>query len=121
MANMDKYKTPRSKRLRNSSRSNVFAKRQTPLSTDVGVNLVGDNDQMISGRTPDGNMPVFECGNTTPFRNERPCYLAIIKRFNGNCDVKGNGKGIHINKKGGGDNIEAGGKIKDNAKSGILM
>ena len=65
-------------------------------------------------------MPVFECGNTTHFRRERPGYLAIIKRFKGNGNGEGGGKGISINKKGSIHNIEARGKIKENAKPGMI-
>ena len=68
-----------------------------------------------------GNMPVLECGNTTHFMEECPCYLAIIRRFKGNGNGKGSGKGIYINKHGEINNIEVGGKIKENAEPGMLM
>ena len=69
------------------------------------------------------DMPVFECGYNTHFMKGRPVILAKINRLkeNGKRKGNGNGKGNFTNRKGNVNNIEAVGKIKENAKPGVPM
>ena len=49
-----KYESPRSKLFQNSTRRNVSGEWEAEISTDDGVNRVGDYGERRTGRTPDG-------------------------------------------------------------------
>ena len=69
--------------------------------------LIGDYDQMRTGRTHGGEYACFGCGNTSHFMEGFSVCLSKMKRYKENCKGKWQG-GKFSDNKGKGNNSEAG-------------
>ena len=56
----NKYKSPREKRFRNNGIRSFPGERLSKIDEEAGANLTGDNEQLRTGLSPDGEFARFE-------------------------------------------------------------
>ena len=78
--NIDKSGRLRAKR--NNVEIGEVPSGRSGISAESDAKLVGDYEQRRSGRTTDGELVCFECGNTSRLMGDCPFYLANVTRYN---------------------------------------